>query len=57
MSAAFFVPNGHLCVENGQQPGIEEGLHMIKKDFMETDWGKEDLWKYSTALCWMSQFS
>lgn len=37
MSAAFFMPNGHLCVENGQQPGIEEGLHMIKKDFIEAD--------------------
>lgn len=48
MSAAFLVPNGHLCVENGLQPGTKDGLHMIKKDFME------DLWKCSAALCWMS---
>lgn len=37
MPVAFFIPNGHLCVENGQQPGTEEGSHMIKKDFMEAD--------------------
>lgn len=37
MPVAFFIPNGHLCVENGQQPGTEEGSHMIKKDFMEAE--------------------
>lgn len=59
ISAAFFVPNGHLCVENGQQPGTEEGFHMIKKDFTQANWEKEDLWKciLLDVSIFMSQFT
>lgn len=33
----LFLPGGIFCVEDGLQPGTEDGLPMIKKDFMEAD--------------------
>lgn len=34
-SSSLFLPTGHFECGNGVQRGIEEGLHTIKKDFMQ----------------------